>query len=329
MESIASPHLWLIFGVFVVGMLALDLGVFSRKPHEVRFKEAAIWSVVWVTLSLIFNAWLYYKFGSQKALEFLTGYLIEKALSVDNIFVFVVLFSSFAVPKIYQHRVLFWGVIGALLMRAIFIGLGAALIARFHAIMYIFGAILIYTGIKLMRQGDDHDPHPERNPIYKLGRRMMPAVPEYHGKAFTIMKDGRRYATPLLMVLIAIEATDVVFAVDSIPAIFAITTDPFIIYTSNIFAILGLRAMYFLLAGVIDKFHFLNVGLAIVLIFVGVKMVIVEWYKVPILASLIVIAGVLTVSVVASLIWPKHVELEVSSAALEDIRQHPDGSSDS
>jgi tellurite resistance protein TerC len=324
MESIASTHLWVIFSVFVLGMLALDLGVFSRKPHEVKFKEALLWSIVWVTLSLIFNAWIYHEFGSEKALEFLTGYLIEKALSVDNIFVFVVLFASFAVPKIYQHRVLFWGVIGALLMRAIFIGLGAALISRFHWIMYVFGAILIYTGIKLMRQGDDHDPHPEKNPIYKLGRRVMPAVPEYHGKSFTIMKDGRRYATPLLLVLIAIEATDVVFAVDSIPAIFAITTDPFIVYTSNIFAILGLRAMYFLLAGVIDKFHYLNVGLALVLMFVGIKMVIVEWYKVPITASLLVIAGLLGASIAASMIWPKHVELEVAADALEDIAKDPD-----
>ena len=325
METIASPHLWVIFSIFVLGMLALDLGVFSRKPHEVRFKEALIWSIVWVTLSLIFNAWIYFKFGSKKALEFLTGYLIEKALSVDNIFVFVVLFASFAVPKIYQHRVLFWGVIGALIMRAIFIGLGAALIARFHWIMYLFGAILIYTGIKLMRQGDDHDPHPERNPIYKLGRRMMPAVPEYHGKAFTIIKDGRRHATPLMMVLIAIEATDVVFAVDSIPAIFAITTDPFIVYTSNIFAILGLRAMYFLLAGVIDKFHFLNIGLAVVLIFVGIKMLIAEKVHVPIGLSLGVIAAVLGGSIAASMIWPKHVELEVSSAPLEDIKHDPGG----
>ena len=324
MESIATTHLWIIFSVFVLGMLALDLGVFSRKPHEVKFKEALLWSIVWVTLSLIFNAWIYFKFGTQKALEFLTGYLIEKALSVDNIFVFVVLFASFAVPKIYQHRVLFWGVIGALLMRAVFIGLGAALISRFHWIMYVFGAILIYTGIKLMRQGDDHDPHPEKNPIYRLGRRMMPAVPEYHGKAFTIMKDGRRYATPLLMVLIAIEATDVVFAVDSIPAIFAITTDPFIVYTSNIFAILGLRAMYFLLAGVIDKFHYLNVGLAAVLIFVGVKMVVAEWYKVPIGISLAVIAGCLGLAVAASMMWPKPVKIEVAAEALEDIAKDPD-----
>ena len=304
MESIASPHMWVIFSVFVLGMLALDLGVFNRKAHEVRFKEALGWSVVWVSVSLAFNWWIYHEFGSQKALEFLTGYLIEKALSVDNIFVFVILFASFAVPKMYQHRVLFWGVLGAIFMRAIFIGLGAALVARFHWIMYVFGAILIFTGFKLMKEGDA-EPHPERNPIYKFARRLMPAVPEYHGKAFTIVKDGRRYATPLLLVLIAIEATDVVFAVDSIPAIFAITTDPFIVYTSNIFAILGLRAMYFLLAGVIDKFHYLKYGLALVLLFVGTKMVIADFYKVSIGLSLGVIAGVLTLSVLASVMWPK------------------------
>ncbi|HYI08189.1 MAG TPA: TerC family protein [Thermoanaerobaculia bacterium] len=311
METIASPQLWIIFSVFVLGMLALDLGVFNRKVHEVHFREALTWSIVWVALSMVFNWWIYHQFGKQKALEFLTGYLIEKALSVDNIFVFVVLFASFVVPKMYQHRVLFWGVIGAIVMRAIFIGLGAALVARFHWIMYLFGAILIFTGFKLMAEGDA-EPHPEKNPLYKFARRLMPATPEYHGKAFTIIKDGRRYATPLLLVLIAIEATDVVFAVDSIPAIFAITTDPFIVYTSNIFAILGLRAMYFLLAGVIDKFHFLKYGLALVLLFVGVKMVIADWFHVPILASLAVIAGLLTVAVVASVIWPKAPDVELA-----------------
>ena len=326
--AIVSPHLWVIFGVFVLGMLALDLGVFNRKAHEIRFREAAIWTTVWVSLAMIFNAWIYFEFGSQKALEFLTGYVLEEALSVDNIFVFVILLASFAVPKMYQHRVLFWGVLGAIIMRAIFIGLGAALVSRFHWIMYVFGAILIFTGIKLLMSGDDDDPHPERNPIYKLARRMMPAVPEYHGSAFTIVKNGRRYATPLLLVLIAIEATDVVFAVDSIPAIFAITTDPFIVYTSNIFAILGLRAMYFLLVGVIDKFHYLKIGLALVLLFVGVKMVIAEWYKLHIAVSLGVIAALLLASVVASLIWPKHVELELSTAALDDIRRDPDGTDD-
>jgi tellurite resistance protein TerC len=327
METIATPTLWIIFSVFVLGMLALDLGVFNRKAHEVRFKEALTWSVVWVALSLAFNGWIYHKFGSEKALQFLTGYVIEKALSVDNIFVFVVLFASFAVPKMYQHRVLFWGVLGAIIMRAIFIALGAALVSRFDWIMYVFGAILIITGIKLMKEGES-EPHPEKNPLYKLARRIMPATPEYHGKQFTVIQNGRRYATPLLLVLIAIEATDVVFAVDSIPAIFAITTDPFIVYTSNIFAILGLRAMYFLLAGVIDKFHYLKYGLAVVLLFVGVKMVIAEWYHMPIGLSLGVIASVLTLSVIASVIWPKHVELEATATAIEDIREHPEGPAD-
>ncbi|HEX7829285.1 MAG TPA: TerC family protein, partial [Thermoanaerobaculia bacterium] len=258
------------------------------------------------------NGWIYLRFGQVKALEFLTGYVIEKALSVDNIFVFVVLFASFAVPKIYQHRVLFWGVIGAILMRAVFIGLGAALISRFHWVMYVFGAILIVTGIRLMIQGDA-EPHPERNPLYRFARKVIPAVPEYHGKHFAIKQGGKWFATPLLLVLIAIEATDVVFAVDSIPAIFAITTDPFIVYTSNIFAILGLRAMYFLLAGVIDKFHYLKYGLALVLLFVGAKMIAAEWFKVPIVLSLVVIAVLLAGSVVASIVFPKR----VSSAPLE------------
>ncbi|MFL6248786.1 MAG: TerC family protein [Vicinamibacterales bacterium] len=305
--TIVSPALWIGFAVFVLGVLALDLGVFSRKAHVVRFREALIWTCVWVSLAMIFNAWIYIQFGSHKALEFLTGYLIEEALSVDNIFVFVILLSSFAVPKIYQHRVLFWGVIGAIVMRAIFIGLGVALISRFHWIMYVFGGILIVTGIRLMLQDDDHEPHPEKNPIYKLARRVIPAVSEYHGGSFMIVQNGKRFATPLLLVLIAIEATDVVFAVDSIPAVFAITTDPFIVYTSNIFAILGLRSMYFLLAGVIDKFHFLKIGLALVLLFVGTKMVIVNWYKVPIVVSLGTIAGLLILSVIASIIWPKRV----------------------
>jgi len=323
MESIASPLLWTVFSAFVLGMLALDLGVFSRKPHEVRYREAVTWSIVWVTLAMIFNAWIYFRFGSEKALEFLTGYVIEKALSVDNIFVFVVLFAAFAVPKIYEHRVLFWGVIGAILMRAVFIGLGAALISRFHWVMYLFGAILIVTGVRLLIIGD-HEPHPERNPIYRFGRRFIPSVPQYHGKHFFVKQGARWFATPLFLVLLAIEATDVVFAVDSIPAIFAITDDPFIVYTSNIFAILGLRAMYFLLAGVIDKFHFLKIGLAVVLLFVGVKMVIADFYKVPIGASLAIIAIILVSSVIASMIWPKR----VSSAPLEGTGDESSGSAD-
>src|SRR5687768_9640029 len=320
METIATPLLWTVFSVFVLGMLALDLGVFSRKPHEVHHREALTWSGVWVSLALIFNGWIYLRFGSGKALEFLTGYVIEKALSVDNIFVFVVLFSAFAVPKIYQHRVLFWGVIGAIVLRAVFIVLGAALLERFHWVMYVFGAILIITGIRLMIKGDA-DPHPERNPIYRAMRRLIPAVPEYDGKKFFVIRNGRRFATPLFLVLLAIEATDVVFAVDSIPAIFAVTTDPFIVYTSNIFAILGLRALYFLLANVIDKFHLLTYGLALVLLFVGTKMVIAEWYKIPIAVSLGVIAFILAGSVVASLLLSAPLETEGDDAAGSDDRR--------
>ncbi|HET7434614.1 MAG TPA: TerC family protein [Thermoanaerobaculia bacterium] len=321
--SIGSPLLWTSFTIFVLAMLALDLGVFSRKPHEVHFKEALGWSAVWVTLALLFNGWIYLRFGSQKALEFLTGYVIEKALSVDNIFIFVVLFAAFAVPKIYQHRVLFWGVLGALIMRAIFIFAGAALLERFHWVMYVFGAILIITGIRLIAQRN-HESHPENNPIFKAIRRFVPAVPDYHGKSFLVVQNGKRYATPLLLVLLAIEATDLVFAVDSIPAIFAITTDPFIVYTSNIFAILGLRALYFLLAGVIDRFHLLKIGLAVVLMFVGAKMVLADVYKVPVGVSLGVIALVLAGSIAASLIWP----IRVSSAPLESTSDQPSGSSD-
>jgi tellurite resistance protein TerC len=313
METIATPLLWTVFSVFVLGMLALDLGVFSRKPHVVHHREALAWSGVWVALALIFNGWIYHRFGTDKALEFLTGYVIEKALSVDNIFVFVVLFSAFAVPKIYQHRVLFWGVIGAIVLRAIFIVLGAALLERFHWVIYIFGAILIVTGIRLMVKGAA-EPHPERNPIYRAMRRVIPAVPTYEGKKFFVIQNGRWFATPLFLVLLAIEATDVVFAVDSIPAIFAVTTDPFIVYTSNIFAILGLRAMYFLLANVIDRFHLLTYGLALVLLFVGTKMVIADWYKVSIGTSLAVIAVILGAAVAGSLLWPAR----VSSAPLED-----------
>jgi tellurite resistance protein TerC len=317
MESIASPTLWLTFSVFVLGMLALDLGVFSRKPHEVHFKEALTWSGIWIALAMLFNGWIYLRFGSDKAMEFLTGYVIEKALSVDNIFIFVVLFSAFAVPKIYQHRVLFWGVLGAIVMRAIFIALGSALLARFHWVIYLFGALLIVTGIRLLLSGNS-EPHPERNPIFRAIQRFIPSVPEYHGKKFIVLQNGRRFATPLLIVLLAIEATDLVFAVDSIPAIFAITQDPFLVYTSNIFAILGLRALYFLLAGIIDRFHLLKIGLALVLLFVGSKMLLFGIVKIPVTLSLLVIALLLGGSVAASLLWPKR----VSSAPLEGATDH-------
>ena len=300
-DSIGSPALWVGFTVFVLAMLALDLGVFHREAHEVRVREALGWTAVWIALALVFNLGVYFWFGSERALEFLTGYVIEKALSVDNIFVFIVIFSMFAVPARLQHRVLFWGILGALIMRAVFIVLGAALLQRFHWIIYIFGAFLVFTGIKLLVQRSD-EVHPERNPLFRLFRRFVPSVADYRDAKFTVVEGGKRYATPLLLVLVAIEATDIVFAVDSIPAIFAITTDPFIVYTSNIFAILGLRALYFALAGVMGKFHYLKVGLSLVLVFVGAKMLLAGIYKIPILASLAIIVALLAGSIVASLL---------------------------
>jgi tellurite resistance protein TerC len=304
LESVGTPILWVGFTLFVLAMLALDLGVFHRKAHEVHVREALIWTAVWVSLALVFNLGVYVWFGPERGLEFLTGYLIEKALSVDNIFVFIVIFSIFAVPPRLQHRVLFWGILGALLMRALFIVLGATLLNKFHWVAYLFGAFLVFTGIKLLVQRTA-EIHPERNPLFRLFKRFVPSVSHYESGHFTVVEGGRRYATPLLLVLVAIEATDIVFAVDSIPAIFAITTDPFIVFTSNIFAILGLRALYFALAGMMGKFHYLKVGLSLVLAFVGAKMLVAGVYKVPILLSLAVIAVLLGGSIVVSLLRPK------------------------
>jgi tellurite resistance protein TerC len=303
MESIGSPLLWVAFTVPVIGLLALDLGVFHRKAHEVRMKEALTWTFVWIGLALAFGAGVYFAYGPVRALEFLTGYLIEEALSVDNLFVFMIIFSYFSVPAALQHRVLFWGILGAIVLRALFIVIGAALIQTFHWVVYIFGAFLVFTGIKLLFQQHE-DVHPERNPVLRLFRRLVPSVPDYRGTRFTVVENGRRYATPLLMVLVVVEATDVVFAVDSIPAIFAVTTDPFIVYTSNIFAILGLRNLYFVLSGMLSKFAYLKVGLGLVLAFVGTKMLLADVYKLPIAASLGVIAGLLGGSVVFSLLRP-------------------------
>ncbi len=302
---------WVGFNAFVLAMLALDLGVFHRKAHEVSIREAAIWSTIWVTLSLVFGYGVYRFLGAQAGLEFLTGYLIEKALSVDNIFVFVLIFSYFAVPAKFQHRVLFWGILGALVMRGAMIGAGAILIERFHWILYVFGAFLVFTGIRMARQ-EEQDIEPESNPVLKLIRRYLPVKPVYHGQRFFVKEatpDGRirTYATPLFIVLVLVETTDLIFAVDSIPAIFAITQDPFLVYTSNIMAILGLRALYFLLAGVIEKFHYLQLGLAVVLTFIGVKMLIIDVVHVPTAVSLGVVAGVLGLSVAASLLFPKKV----------------------
>ncbi len=296
--------LWIGFILFVLSMLALDLGVFHRKSHTVSLRESAIWSVVWVSLALIFNAGVWYFSGSTKALEFLTGYLIELSLSVDNLFVFALLFSYFAVPQEYQHRVLFWGILGALAMRAIMIGAGVYLLSHFAWLIYVFGAFLIVTGIKmLLNKGEEI--HPEKNPLVRLVRRFLPVTKTYEGDKFLVRNQGRLMATPLLLVLVLVEGTDLVFAVDSIPAIFAVTTDPFIVYTSNVFAIMGLRSLYFALSGVMNKFHYLKVGLGVVLAFVGVKMLLGHTaYKIDTLVSLGVIVTVLAVTVVASLLRP-------------------------
>jgi len=299
--TIATPWMWAGFTALVLAMLALDLGVFHRHAHAVKVREAAIWSVVWVTLALAFNGWIAATWGGQRGLEFLTGYLIEKALAVDNIFIFLVIFSSFHVPAAYQHRILFWGILGALVMRALFIFAGAALLAKFHWVMYLFGGFLVLTGGRLLVQRET-EPHPEHNPLFRLFTRLVPSVPEDDGGKFLVQRDGRWFATPLLLVLVLIEITDLIFAVDSIPAIFAVTNDPFIVYTSNIFAILGLRAMFFLLAGVMDRFSYLKVGLAFVLMFVGTKMLLTDIYKIPIGLSLGVVVAILASSVIASLL---------------------------
>jgi tellurite resistance protein TerC len=320
--------LWVGFNAFVLGMLAIDLGVFHRSAHEVSVKEAAIWSAVWVTLALGFNYGIYHFMGPQAGLEFLTGYLIEKALSVDNIFVIVLIFSYFQVPPRYQHRVLFWGILGALLMRGVMIAAGAVLIERFHWIIYVFGAFLVFTGIRMALQ-EEHDIEPDSNPVIRLVRRFVPVTPVYHGQNFFVREATvaggalRRVATPLFVVLVLVETTDLIFAVDSIPAIFAVTTDPFLVYTSNVFAILGLRSLYFLLAGVIHRFHYLKLGLAVVLVFVGAKMLLVDVYKVPIGISLGVIALVLTTSVVASLVFPRQAE-EHDPVEHDPLRERPE-----
>ena len=304
LPSTGTPGLWIGFTLFVLALLALDLGVFHRRAHEVRFREALAWNVVWIALALLFNGWVYWQFGADRGLEFLTGYLIERALAVDNIFIFLVVFSTFAVPAVYQYRVLFWGILGALVLRAVFILLGAALLAAFHWVMYVFGGFLVLTGIKLLLAANG-EVHPERNVLFRLFKRLVPSVSDYHGARFTIVKAGRRCATPLLLVLICIETADLVFALDSIPAIFAVTRDPFIVYTSNILAILGLRAMFFLVAGMIRRVAYLNIGLAAVLSFVGVKMLLTDVYEISTLTSLGVIAVVLALAVVVSWLWPR------------------------
>lgn len=306
MTSIGTPLVWVSFIAFVVVMLAMDLFVFHRKAHAVKFREALVFSLVWIGLALLFNLGVFFFYGPQPALEFLTGYLIEKALSVDNLFVILVLFSYFSVPAALQHRVLFWGILGALVMRAAFIVLGAALLQRFHWVMLVFGAFLVFTGFKLLFSSTE-EVHPEKNLVLRLLRKVLPSVPDYRGPSFAVKENGRWFATPLLTVLLVVEATDIVFAVDSIPAIFAVTTDPFIVFTSNIFAILGLRSLFFVLSGMLSKFHYLKVGLGLVLAFVGTKMLLVDLVKIPIGLSLGVIAALLAGAVVASIVRDRRI----------------------
>lgn len=305
---VIDSFIWVCFIGFVLFMLVLDLGVFHRKSHEIKIKEALIWSTVWISLALIFNYGIYVFLGKEKAIEFLTGYIVEKSLSVDNLFVFIMLFAYFKVDVKHQHKVLFWGILGALVMRAIFIFAGVALINKFHWIIYIFGALLIFTGIKMLFHKEENI-DPDRNPLVKLFKKIFPVTEKEHGDKFFVRLNGRTVATPLFIVLLMVEFTDLIFAVDSIPAILAITNDTFIIFSSNVFAILGLRALYFALAGITKYFYYLKYGLSAILVFVGIKMTIVDFYKVPIVSSLLVISGILIISVVVSVLRPKNNDL--------------------
>ncbi|KVV14044.1 TerC family protein [Flavobacterium sp. TMP13] len=305
---VVDSFVWICFLGFILAMLALDLGVFHRKSHEVKIKEALIWSAVWIGLALLFNYGIYVFMGNEKAVEFLTGYVLEKSLSVDNLFVIIMLFTYFNVETKYQHKILFWGILGALVMRAIFIFAGVALINKFHWIIYVFGALLIFTGIKMLFHKDENI-EPDKNPLVRLFKKFFPVTEETHGGKFFVKLNGKTMATPLFVVLLIVEFTDLIFAVDSIPAILAITDDTFIIFTSNVFAILGLRSLYFALAGITKYFHYLQYGLSAILVFVGVKMAIVDLFKIPIVYSLLVITGILFISVLLSVAFPKNENL--------------------
>lgn len=292
---------WAVFLVFVLGMLAVDLGVFHRDAHEVTRREALAWSIVWISLAAVFNVGVYVFQGANAGVEWTTGYLIEKSLSVDNVFIFLLIFSTFAVPAAYQHRVLFWGILGALVMRAVLIAAAGILLGTLHWVIYVFGAFLIITGIKFVR-GEEEVPSLERNRLVRVARRLWPVTERYEGQSFFVRRNATLFATPLFLVLVLIESTDLVFAVDSIPAIYAVTDDPFTVFTSNVFAILGLRALYFVLAGYLAGLSYLKPALAAILVFVGSKMLLVDVYKVPALASLAVIVTILAVAIVASVL---------------------------
>jgi tellurite resistance protein TerC len=307
MTSVGSPLVWALFAGIVLLALALDLGVFHRNAHVVSMKEAAVWTCVWATLALVFNGFVYHRFGTQKALEFLQGWLLEWSLSIDNVFVFMVLFRYFRVKGEYMHRVLFWGIIGAVLTRGAFIVAGAALIARFHWVMYVLGAFLVFTGARLIVQKDE-EIDPSKNLALRLFRRFVPVQTDYIGPHFVVRNQGRVMATPLLVLLVVIEGTDVVFAVDSIPAIFGVTRDVFIVFTSNIFAILGLRSLFFLIESLMRKLRFLKVGVAVILVFIGVKILAESRYHMPVLVSLGVLASVLAIAAAASMLFPARQE---------------------
>ena len=307
---LSQTTFWILFNVFVAAMLLLDLGVFHRRAHGVRFREALGWSAMWIALAGAFAVLVYFWHGRTPSLEFVTGYVIELSLSIDNLFVFLLIFRYFRVPSTHQHKVLFWGILGALVMRAVFILVGVGLISKFEWIIYAFGALLVYSGIKLFRQ-QEAEIHPERNPLLRLFRKWMPVTKDYVGNKFFVRQPGL-YATPLFIVLLVVETTDVLFAVDSIPAILAITLNAFIVYTSNVFAILGLRSMYFALAGMMELFHYLHYGLALVLIFVGAKMLGSHYIELPTELALGIVAGILIVSVLASLIHPQKRESQES-----------------
>jgi len=297
---------WVFFNLFVLGMLALDLGCLQRPGHKVKFREALAWSAIWIGLACAFAVLVHFRYGHSSAMEFVTGYVIELSLSVDNLFIFLLIFRYFQVSPAHQHKVLFWGIVGALVMRGIFIVVGIGLIRRFHWITYIFGALLVYSGIKLFRE-DATAIKPENNAVLRLFRRWVPVTEHYEGDKFVVRRRGL-YATPLLVVLVVVETTDLLFATDSIPAVLAITLKPFIVYTSNVFAILGLRSMFFVLAGVMELFHYLHYGLAVVLIFIGAKMVASDYYQIPTGIALGVVAGLLFISVLASLLHPRSQE---------------------
>ena len=301
----AQVSWWIGFHIFVLAMLALDLGVFHKKNHNISVKESLIWTGVWVSLALIFNYGVYYFIGEREAYEFLTAYVLEKSLSVDNIFVMTLIFSYFKVESKYQHRVLFWGILGALVMRILFIVGGVALVNKFHFILYFFGAFLVYTGIKMLISGGDEEINPEEGFIYKLAKKYFRMTDHYDGEKFFTVKDGLRHMTPLFLVLLIIESTDLIFAVDSIPATLSVTKNAFIAYTSNIFAILGLRSLYFAFAGVVQLFRYLSYALSIVLIFIGVKMLIESWYKIPTSYSLTFVLGIIALSVILSILIPE------------------------